>query len=149
MIFIRFVVCMLLPIFDVYQSSDSQYKAEINPSVDSLRSGRLPTIDLSQQTKFSHGAHGILFAPSAFSGASLWPLVPRRCHEDDATRFGINYSRGRRPRVGGRGPIFRSTACAIPIARTPREAASMPPQCGLDLRNWLPIRGRLWHFVSP
>lgn len=63
--------------------------------------------------------------------------------------LGINYSGGRRPHIGGRGPIFRSTACAISIARTPRETASMPPQCDLDLRNWLPIRGPLWHFVNP
>lgn len=75
--------------------------------------------------------------PSAFSNASLsvsrFSTMPqRRC---GVMRFEINYSGGRRPRVGGRGPIFRSTAYAISITGTPREAASMAPQCGLDLRN--------------
>lgn len=144
-----FVDCVLLPIFDVYQTR-SAIGAEINPLVNSLRS---PSDDQSfRQTEFSRGAHDILFAPfvrffERFSLTPYFSTMPRR--RRDAMRFGINYSGGRRPHVGGRGPIFRSTACAISIACTPREAASMLPQCGLDLRNWLPIRRPLWHFVSP
>jgi len=74
----------LLPIFNVYQSRNPQYGAEINPAVNSLRSGRFPTID-PLGTPSSRVVHDVLSTSVRLLFRMLLSLsLASQCHKDDA-----------------------------------------------------------------
>jgi len=124
---------VLLPIFDVYQSRDPQYRAEINSPVNSLRSGCFLTIDPLGRSSSRVGHTIYSPRPFAFSGVSLSPLLTMPRRRRDVMRFEINYSGGRRPRAlegaalfSGRPPVqFRSLARQERLPRCHHNAASI------------------------